>query len=173
MKLNPNLLLRLFVSCVALALVACGSVSDNKSVMLDGGTPAAAAAGPKQGPGMNAQGEVVNARLVESGFGQMVKGLNDWEGEVTGRPTVGSPFSQLKVGMTSAQVLAMLGHPDDQGAYGTKAQIPYYFGVDRFRYQVVYKGQGRLLFAGHAGFAWDSKTRVIWIIHSASETGVR
>jgi hypothetical protein len=71
-------------------------------------------------------------------------------------------------------VLSMLGQPSDQGAHPTgKAFIPFYFGSDRFRYEVVYKGQGRLLFAGGAGFGWDGNTHLIWIIHSASETGTR
>jgi hypothetical protein len=160
----------------ALVLAACGSIGGSKPAS----TPAAAApaaaapAGPKIGPGMNASGEVTNSKLVESGFGQKVKGLNDWEGEITGKPAPGSKFSQLKVGMTSSQVLGLLGQPNDQGAHPTgKAFIPFYFGSDRFRYEVVYKGQGRLLFAGSAGFGWDGNTHLIWIIHSASESGVR
>ena len=67
-----------------------------------------------------------------------------------------------------------MGEPSDQGAHITgKAFIPFYFGSDRYRYEVVYKGQGRLLFASGAGFGWDANTHLIWIIHSANETGVR
>ena len=44
-----------------------------------------------------------------------------------------------------------------------KAWIPFYFGSDRYRYEVVYKGQGRLLFASGAGFGWDANTHLIWI----------
>jgi hypothetical protein len=35
---------------------------------------------------MNARGEVVDSSKVESGYGQKVKGLRDYEGEITGRP---------------------------------------------------------------------------------------
>ncbi len=86
----------------------------------------------------------------------------------------GSKFAQLKIGMSAAQVLSMLGQPSDQGAHPTgKAWIPFYFGSDRYRYEVVYKGQGRLLFASGAGFGWDANTHLIWIIHSAAEQGFR
>ncbi len=155
-------------------LAACGSIGGGGSSTPASSAPAAAPATPKVGPGMNASGEVTNSKLVEAGFGQKVKGINDWEGEITGKPAPGSKFSQLKVGMTSAQVLSLLGQPNDQGAHPTgKAFIPFYFGSDRFRYEVVYKGQGRLLFAGGAGFGWDGNTNLIWIIHSASESGTR
>ena len=100
--------------------------------------------------------------------------LNDWEGEITGKPAPGSKFTQLKIGMSAAQVLSLLGQPSDQGAHPTgKAWIPFYFGSDRYRYEVVYKGQGRLLFASGAGFGWDANTHLIWIIHSAAEQGFR
>jgi hypothetical protein len=156
------------------ALTACGSIGGGSASTPASSTPAAAPGTPKIGPGMNANGEVVNSKLVEAGFGQKVKGIDDWEGEVTGKPAPGSKFSQLKVGMSSSQVLSMLGQPNDQGAHPTgKAFIPFYFGSDRFRYEVVYKGQGRLLFAGGAGFGWDGNTHLIWIIHAASETGTR
>jgi hypothetical protein len=137
-------------------------------------TTAAAVQSAKVGPGMNERGEVTDPRKVEAGYGQKVKGLNDWEGEITGKPAPGSKFTQLKIGMSAAQVLSLLGQPSDQGAHPTgKAWIPFYFGSDRYRYEVVYKGQGRLLFASGAGFGWDANTHLIWIIHSAAEQGFR
>jgi hypothetical protein len=70
--------------------------------------------------------------------------------------------------------MSIMGQPNDQGAHITgKAFIPFYFGSDRYRYEVTYKGQGRLLFAGGAGWGWDGSQHLIWIIHSAAETGVR
>lgn len=159
----------------ALALASCANV--NIPGLGSGKTetaaaPAAAPAGPKIGPGMNAQGEVVDAKKVEAGFGQKVKGLNDWEGEITGKPAPGSKFTQLKIGMPMKQVLDIVGTPTDQGSYMTgKAWIPFNFGSDRYRHEAVYKGQGRLVFAGSAGF--DSNANLIWIIHSATEPGYR
>jgi hypothetical protein len=137
-------------------------------------TPAAAAApaAPKIGPGMNANGEVTDPRKVETGYGQKVKGLNDYEGEITGKPAPGSKFTQLKIGMPMKQVMDLVGQPTDQGAYITgKAFIPFFFGGDRYRHELVYKGQGRLIFAGSAGF--DTSASLIWIIHSAAEQGYR
>ena len=70
------------------------------------------------------------------------------------------------------QVLDIVGTPTDQGAYVTgKAFIPFFFGSDRYRHEVVYKGLGRLVFAGSSGF--DSNAHLIWIIHSANEQGYR
>lgn len=137
-------------------------------------TTASTAAAPssKIGPGMNERGEVVDPKKVESGYGQKLKGINDFEGEITGKPAPGSKFTQLKIGMSSKQVQDIVGTPTDQGAYVTgKAFIPFFFGSDRYRHELVYKGFGRLIFAGSAGF--DSNAHLIWIIHSANELGYR
>ena len=134
--------------------------------------PAAAPAESKIGPGMNARGEVVDSKKVEEGYGRKVKGLDDWEGEITGRPAPGSKFTQLQIGMSAAKVMKLLGQPDDQGSYVTgKAFIPFFFGSDRYRYEMVYQHMGRLIFAGSSGF--DGTAHLIWIIHSANETGDR
>lgn len=163
--------------CAAALLAGCGSIggkSDSASSSTTAPATAAAPAKPKSTAGMNERGEVIDPRKVEAGSGQKVKGLNDWEGEITGKPVPGSKMGQLKIGMSSAEVRSIMGEPSDQGAHITgKAFIPFYFGSDRYRYEVVYKGQGRLLFASGAGFGWDANTHLIWIIHSAQETGVR
>jgi hypothetical protein len=98
---------------------------------------------------MNDRGEVTDSKKVEAGYGQKVKGLGDWEGEITGKPAPGSKFTQLQIGMPMRQVMDLIGQPSDQGAYITgKAWIPFYFGSDRHRY-------------------------VIWIIHNANEPQYR
>lgn len=141
--------------------------------------PAPAATGSKIGPGMNERGEVVDSKKAEAGYGAKVKGIDDWEGEITGKPAPGSKFSQLKIGMPMQQVVNLVGQPSDQGAYLTgKAFIPFYFGSDRHRYEMVYKGQGRLIFASQAGggYRWGGNElggNLIWIIHSANEQGSR
>jgi hypothetical protein len=175
MQVDPKHLNLMAVFAATLLAAGCGAIGGGSKT---DSAPAAAAAttpaGKKIGPGMNANGEVTNPRLVEAGYGQKVKGIDDWEGEITGVPAPGSKLGQLKIGMSSAQVMSLMGQPSDQGAHITgKAFIPFYFGSDRYRYEVVYKGQGRLLFAGNAGFGWDGNTHLIWIIHSAAETGVR
>ena len=120
---------------------------------------------------MNAEGEVTDSSAVEAGYGQTVTGLNDWEGEITGKPAPGSKFTRLQIGMPMKQVTDLVGQPDDQGAYVTgKAFIPFYFGSDRHRYEMAYKGQGRLIFAGSG---WDTGGHLIWIIHNKNDSGYR
>ena len=102
-----------------------------------------------------------------------VKGLNDWEGDIVGKPAASSRFTKLQIGMGMRQVTDLVGQPTDQGAYVTgKAWIPFYFGSDRYRHELVYKGQGRLIFAGGSAGDWSSGN-LISIIHNASEAGYR
>jgi hypothetical protein len=122
---------------------------------------------------MNSAGEVVDASKVEAGHGQKVKGLNDYEGEITGIPAPNSKFTQLQIGMGMKQVTDIAGPPTDQGAYITgKAFIPFYFGSDRHRFELIYKGEGRLIFAG-GSFGNFNSGNLIWIIHCATEPGYR
>ncbi|HEY2254743.1 MAG TPA: hypothetical protein VGI11_03825 [Variovorax sp.] len=133
--------------------------------------PAPVASGPK--PGMDAMGNVVDSSKVEAGSGRTVKGLNDYEGEITGNPGPNSKFAKLQIGMPMRQVTDIAGQPTDQGAYITgKAFIPFYFGSDRHRFEMVYKGQGRLIFAG-GGFGDYTSGNLIWIIHNPNEPGYR
>jgi hypothetical protein len=135
--------------------------------------PAAPADTGTAKPGMDARGNVIDSTKVEAGNGRMVKGINDYQGEITGNPAPGSKFTRLQIGMPVKQVTDLIGQPTDQGAYMTgKAWIPFYFGGDRHRYELVYKGQGRLIFAG--GSVGDfSSGNLIWIIHNAREGGYR
>jgi hypothetical protein len=123
------------------------------------------------GPGMNEAGEVVDSSEVESGWGEEVVGVNDYEGEITGKPAPGSKFTQLKIGMPMKQVTDLIGEPTDQGAYVTgKAFIPFFFGGDQYRYEMAYKGQGRLVFAGKS---MGTGGNLIWIIHNKDDSGYR
>lgn len=125
------------------------------------------------GPGMNANGQVVDSSKVEEGYGRKVKGINNWEGEITGKPGAKSRFTKLQIGMPMQQVVNLIGQPSDQGAYVTgKAWIPFYFGADRHRYEMVYKNQGRLIFAG-GSIGNFTGGNLIWIIHNATEAGRR
>jgi hypothetical protein len=104
---------------------------------------------------------------------QTVKGINGWEGWITGTPAPDNKFTKLEIGMGMKQVIDMIGQPTDQGSYvSAKAWIPFYFGSDRYRTEMLYKGQGRLIFAG--GSMGDfSSGNLIWIIHNAQESGYR
>ena len=122
---------------------------------------------------MDANGVVVDPTKVEAGYGQSVKGLGDWDGEITGVPAPGSRFAQLQIGMPMRQVTDILGPPTDEGSYITgKAFIPFYYGSDRYRYELVYKGQGRLIFAG-GSISDHGGGHLTWIINSAADTGYR
>jgi hypothetical protein len=168
MKKYQGLWAAVVVLCVSLA--ACSQMGGGPSAKADG---AAASASGKLPPGMNANGEVIDPTVVESGHGQTVKGINDFEGEITGIPVPGSPFTQVKIGMGIRQVMDICGPPSDQGAYVTgKAYIPFYFGSDRSRYELFYKGWGRLIFAGGSVGNYGGGN-LIWVIHSAAESGYR
>lgn len=130
------------------------------------------AATDKGGYNLSKNKPVTDSTKVESGQGTMVKGINDWEGEVTGVPGPKSRFTRLRIGMSQQQVVDLAGQPTDQGAYVTgKAFIPFYFGSDRSRWEMVYKGQGRLIFSNQSGFG--SGYYLTWIIHNANEGGYR
>lgn len=115
---------------------------------------------------------VTDSTKAEAGQGTLVKGINDWQGEISGLPAANSRFTRLKIGMSQTQVTDIAGQPTDQGAYITgKAFIPFYFGSDKSRWEMVYKGQGRLIFSNQAGFG--SGYYLTWIIHNANEGGYR
>ena len=103
---------------------------------------------------------------------QTVKGINGWEGDISGTPAPGSNFTRLEIGMSMRQVTDLIGGPTDMGSYVTgKAWIPFYYGSDRYRYEMLYRGQGRLIFAG--GHMGDPSGHLISIIHNAQESGYR
>jgi hypothetical protein len=161
-----------FAIVISLAVVASAQTAGNSSSSAASTTAPAAASGNAP-PGMNSAGEVIDASKVEAGHGQKVKGINDYEGEITGIPAPNSKFTQLQIGMGMRQVTDIAGQPTDQGAYITgKAFIPFYFGSDRHRFELIYKGEGRLIFAG-GSMGNFSGGNLIWIIHCATEPGYR
>jgi hypothetical protein len=160
------------VIAFSVVLGGCAQTGGNASTRPDASTGSPAKS-VKIGPGMNANGEVIDASKVESGYGQQVKGINDFDGEITGVPAPNSKFPQLQIGMGFRQVIDIVGPPNDQGAYITgKAFIPFYYGSDRTRSELVYKGEGRLIFAG-GSIGNFSGGNLIWIIHCATESGYR
>lgn len=169
-SLSSPALMALFAAVVA---TGCVTMPGSKSETAAAPAPAPAPAAPKSKAGMNDRGEVVDSKQVEAGSGTTVKGLGGWEGEITGKPAPGSKFTKLQIGMSMRQAVDLVGQPTDQGAYITgKAWIPFYFGSDRHRYEMVFKGQGRLIFAG--GSLGDfTGGNLVWIIHNGSEGGYR
>ena len=177
-RINSPAVLWAVTAVVALATAGCAS-RGGSSGSQPAAAPAPAAAAPAPAarggakPGMDAQGNVVDSSKVEAGSGRAVKGLNGYEGEITGNPARNSKFARLQIGMSAKQVTDLAGPPTDQGAYVTgKAFIPFYFGSDRHRFEMTYKGQGRLIFAG-GGMGDFSSGNLIWIIHTPNESGYR
>ena len=177
-RINSSAALWAAAAAVALATAGCASRggSGDSSQPAASAPAASAPAAPARGgakAGMDAKGNVVDSSKVEAGSGRTVKGLNGYEGEITGNPARNSRFTRLQIGMSAKQVTDIAGAPTDQGAYVTgKAFIPFYFGSDRHRFEMTYKGQGRLIFAG-GGMGEYTSGNLIWIIHNANESGYR
>ena len=170
---NDNLTLSITAATTIFLIALAGCQSSGPRASAPAAAAPATAAAPRAGAGMNSSGDVINSSQVEAGQGRKVKGLNNWEGEITGKADPGSPFNKLEIGMPLRQVTDLIGQPTDQGAYITgKAFIPFYFGSDRYRHEMVYKGRGRLIFAG-GGPGNYMAGNLIWIIHNANEGGYR
>lgn len=174
-RINSSAALLAVTAVVALMGAGCASRGGSGGSQ-PAAAPSAAPAAPARGgakAGMDAQGNVIDSSKVEAGSGRTVKGLNGYEGEITGNPARNSKFTKLQIGMSARQVTDLVGQPTDQGAYVTgKAFIPFYFGSDRHRFEMTYKGQGRLIFAG-GGMGDYSGGNLIWVIHNANESGYR
>jgi hypothetical protein len=82
------------------------------------------------------------ARTVKSRNGK-------FDGEIVGTPAVNGKFSKLHIGMTMREVQGLIGVADDMYRHETgKRWIPFYFGNDSQRFQVLYKGEGCLTYTG-------------------------
>jgi hypothetical protein len=172
-RMLPLLSLTVAVLAAGCAQVGIGGNKSESTAAAPAPAPAAAPAAPKSKAGMNDRGEVVDSSKVEAGSGVTVKGVGGWEGEITGKPGPGSKFTKLQIGMSMRETVDLAGQPTDQGGYITgNAWIPFYFGADRHRYEMVFKGQGRLIFAG-GSLGNFSGGNLIWIIHNPNERGYR
>ena len=137
-------------------------------------TPAAVAPAPASAGGydLSKNKPVTDSTKAVAGEGTQVKGINDWQGEISGIPAANSRFTKLKIGMAEKEVKDLLGKPTDEGQYVTgKAFIPFYFGSDRIRWEMAYRGEGRLIFAQQG--LGSSAVNLIWIIHNANDRGYR
>jgi hypothetical protein len=126
MRLTTHLL----AAAAALSLVACASKQTAPSQPERTATPSSP-----------------NGRMVKSRDGS-------YQGEVIGQPRANSRFARLQIGMHMDEVQTVLGRaPDRMHTYESgKRWIPYYFGNDARRMQVLYRGEGCLIFTG--GNVW-------------------
>jgi hypothetical protein len=87
------------------------------------------------------------ARIVKSRDGS-------YTGEIIGTPAADSKFAKLLIGMELNEVQKIIGRfPDETHSYESgKRWIPFYFGNDARRVQMLYKGDGCLIFTGGGAF---------------------
>ena len=73
-----------------------------------------------------------------------------------GTPAANSKFAKLQIGMSTGETQELLGRaPDRSHSYESgKRWIPFYFGNDARRMQVLYRGEGCLIFTG--GNVWGA-----------------
>jgi hypothetical protein len=132
----------LALAAAALFGAACSSTPSNNS------NSSAAAASPAAQPTAAAAPAATNgARMMKSRDGK-------YEGEVIGTAAPNAKFSKLVIGMETPEVQDVMGRtPDRSHTYESgKRWIPFYFGNDARRMQVLYKGEGCLIFTN--GNAW-------------------
>ena len=157
MKALSSLLL---VSACA-ALAACASKSQSGAP----GTASSTAAAPSTTPAATAStttGATATTSTVStaSKFGptRIVKSRDgSFDGEVIGTPARNSKFSRLVIGMTMDEVTSLIGGPDNMVRHETgKRWIPFYFGNDAQRVEVLYRGEGCLTYTAGNVFGGGS-----------------
>ena len=90
---------------------------------------------------------------------------SDSDGGIIGNIPPGSPFSKIEIGMSRKHVFDLIGPPTDTKHYPTgKSFIPFYAGRDSYRIEAIYKGQGRITFAGNG-------EKVYRIVYDPGEKG--
>lgn len=156
----------LSTALAALLMTGCASNSSQPENSTNNTTTA---------PSSNKKTDVKESPKADAGNGTQVIGLNGREGEIFGTPAKNSKFKSLQIGMSMRQATEIAGQPTDEGAYITgKAFIPFYFGGDKHRFELAYKGQGRLIFAGDSAWIGMSSTgSLIKIIHDPKDSGYR
>lgn len=104
-----------------------------------------------------ASGKACNPCVVKSRDGT-------FEGEMYGNPPANSKWAKLQIGMEQPEVERILGGTsNDVRTMPTgKAFIPFYYGTDRYRYEVVYRGQGSV---SYTGGSWGGGRGVLMMIN--------
>ena len=98
-------------------------------------------------------------------------------GEINGAEAISTPipaeskFAPVVVGWSRARVHDTIGKPTDSRSYSTgKSWIPFYFGSDAVRVEDLYKGEGRIIYAGGTGLGNQGYT-VYTIVYDPNESG--
>jgi outer membrane protein assembly factor BamE (lipoprotein component of BamABCDE complex) len=131
MSNNKTIVLASAVACV-FALSGCAGPQGTTDTQASGVKRAPADATPTQGPTT-----VIG------------KSAQDNDTEMVGKAAPNSKFARLKFRMSPQQVMNAIGAPADTTTHETgKRWIPFYFGPDARRTEVVYPGEGCLTFTG-------------------------
>ena len=115
------------------------------------------------------QGAPAATTAAPASGGQAVKSRDgSFTGEVFGTAAPGSKFARLQIGMQMKEVQDILGRaPDRLHTYESgKRWIPFYFGNDVRRMQVLYAGEGCLVFTD--GNVWGGAGGDLVAIHHDS-----
>lgn len=142
-----NLDTRSLLACtLATLLAACSTAPPSVGTS----TTASPAVSPAASPAATAPAAAPAAdkpRVVRSRDGS-------FNGEMVGMPTPGSLLARLEIGMTSDEVIGLMKRPPDRShTYESgKRWIPLYFGNDARRMQVLYQGEGCLIYAAGSRF---------------------
>ncbi len=105
------------------------------------------------------------AKPAEAGKPRIMKSRDGtFEGEVYGNIPPNSKWAKLQIGMEQPEVERILGGTshDIRTMPTGKAFIPFYYGTDRYRYEVVYHGQGSV---SYTGGSWGGGRGVLMMIN--------
>ena len=128
-------------TCGIAALIA-GCANQQATTPAAPATAAAVPAKPAAAPAAPTATPYGPMRIVKSRDGR-------FEGEMVGNAAAGSKFSKLAIGMEMEEVTKLIGGPDNMASNETgKRWIPFYYGNDARRIQVIYRGEGCLTYTG-------------------------
>lgn len=125
---------------------------------------AAVAATPATEPTVAAAPSKADEKPADPGKPKIVKSRDgSFEGEVWGNIPANSKWAKLQIGMEQSEVERILGVSTDVHTYPTaKAFIPFYYGTDRYRYEVRYRGQGSV---SYTGGSWGAGAGIMMMIN--------
>jgi hypothetical protein len=163
--MHPSILALIAAAALAAGCVGSETKPDQPAPEKASTTPAkpktaAAPAAAKPATGVGAQdsavGKSCNPCVVKARDGS-------FDGEVYGNIPAKSKWARLRIGMEQPEVEKLLGVSHNVHAYPTaKAWIPFYYGTDRYRYEVRYPGQGSV---SYTGGSWGAGRGVLMMIN--------
>ena len=110
-------------------------------------------------PAPNATSVGPQSTLVPTEKPRIVKSRDgSYDGEMTGTPDPASIFAKIQIGMGSDEINKLMGKtPTRLHTYETgKRWIPFYYGNDAIRMQVLFEGDGCLIYATGNRFTMTS-----------------